>query len=65
MCSAAPSKKRRFKVRFQGIVGMDGPVAGLHGSRLTHFRHGVLRVFRVAGEVQFAGGTGARPDHPI
>ena len=32
---------------------------------MTHFRHGVLRVFRVAGEVQFAGGTGARtgPSH--
>ena len=37
MCSAAPSSN--FKVRFQGIVGMDGPVAGLHGSRLTRLRH--------------------------
>ena len=25
-----------FKVRFQGIAGMDGPVAGPHRSRLTH-----------------------------
>jgi hypothetical protein len=32
MCSAAPSigKARRFNVRYQGIAGMDGPVAGRH-----------------------------------
>ena len=37
MCSAAPTigKVRRFNVRYQGIAGMDGPVAGPHGSRLT------------------------------
>ena len=35
MCSAAPSigKVRRFNVRFQGIAGIDGPVAGPHRSR--------------------------------